>query len=393
MEALYTLIWGDITKSLTALMVLLLLWTLWMLHTHFSDILSLITRKKQYKTEKDIKNHQFFKDLQYRSEHPPICMIADVDKGKLIIATDLLQIQYKVAYECFKKWLVEDFSEWTIDTLKERITHTLQQIHAGQWEECKNIGIPDAFLKKFSTVNQLNQSYINQNITSLIQSSLPLSVIDKIYITLNYLSTYYDLLITDMPKTVLSLNGDLRGLVYKNFVLGAIDGITKKYLPPDISYTPKVEIILEDLIHRCKASRARVIAFHDYKKTVFDGMFSVVYEAACPGVRKGTCDINYKYTSMISDIIHSISSKQMFEKKVEDCILEFKHLLSKDGSEFIVAYPIINNNQITGFLMVEWLSYYLYERMEIRKLKKCIVEGCMSVAPYLYYSNTSTSAA
>ena len=385
MENFYLALWNDIKNLGRPFIVFLIAYFLYLFARHFSEILQAFVKKKKEKTEKDIKNHQFFKDLQYRSVNVPQCLITDVDKGKLLIATDLLKICFEVGNTCFRNWLTADVSKWTNDDLKQHVMQTLQQVHNMQWEKCKEYGIPDAFLRKFGAINSLNQSYLGNNITSILQTDLPLSVLDRTYIILDYLACYYDLLITDMPKTVLSINGDLRGLVYKDYVIGAIDGKTKRYLPPDITYTPKVEILLEDLIHKCKASRARVLVFHDFKTSPYDGMFSVVYEAACPGVRSGNCELSYWYTNTIADIVKPISEKQFFEKSVDDCMLQFKHFLEKEGSEYIAGYPIVLNEKIVGFLLVEWLSALLHEKLEPKRLRRFLVDGVSNIAPYLDY--------
>lgn len=384
MENFYLEVWKDIQNLGLPFVTLFICFVFYLVSKHFSEILAIFAKKSKQKTEKDIKNHQFFKDLQYRSANVPQCLIAEVDRGKLIIATDLLKICYEVGNKCFGDWLTEDISKWDISILKQRVLQTLQNVHNAQWESCKHYGIPDAFLRKFGAVNSLNQTYLGNNITAVLQTDLPLSVIDRLYIILNYLSTYYDLLITDMPKTVLSINGDLRGLAYKGYVIGAIDGKTKRYLPPDITYSPKVKILLEDVIYKCRASRARVCIFHDGKET-FDGMYSVVYEAACPGVKGGNCEICYQYTNGIADLVKPISEKQFFEKPVEDCMTAFRCILEKDGSEYIAGYPITVGEKVVGFLLVEWLSSLLHDRAEPKRLRRFLVDGANAVAPYCMY--------
>lgn len=94
---------------------------------------------------------------------------------------------------------------------------------------------------------------------------------------LGFLTVYYSTLIIEIGRVIESINGDLKGEVFDNMVVGGND--YRCYPVPNRDFIPLVETKLNEVILSTKASRASIFVIHDVPSDDYlQGCISRVYE-------------------------------------------------------------------------------------------------------------------
>lgn len=386
-------IWNDLTSSISPLSAIILLTVVYICIKYASNIgeaiktvFYFIINKKQFKhkTKKDLEKHQIFKDLLYWKEYSVDQCFAPGDIVKLKIAKEVLRINLTTTY----KWLkasVDNVEKIVEGNTRKLLGQDFEKLAAIQWTEYKKRGIPDAFLRKFSDVNSVAKNFIQDRMNDLLAEDMNLDIYDRLYLVLGSLNTYYGTLLTDLPRTVQALNGDLRGCVFDGEVIGGADTV-RCYLPPNLSYKTPALNRLNELIHSSKCARACVFVFHDYiEENILDGKVSAVYEAVAPGVSPITAEVSYIDVTPLTNIVQRLLKHEKVLLNTRDADADLAQILHHQGVQVLLAQGIWIKDKLVGALVLAWLNEDIMSFVDMDQVQKTIEEYALKLSHYVDY--------
>lgn len=387
-------IWSDLVSDITPSRALLVLVAIYIVVKYarnignFFKVLCLGLFNKEvfhHKTKKDLENHQIFNDLKYWREYSVDQCFSSGDIVKLKIAKEMLKINFSTTYDWLKD-LVKHIDDIIQGNTRKLLTNQFEKLSAIQWTKYKERGIPDAFLRKFSDVNSVSKTFIQDRMSDLLAENFSLNIYDRLYLVLGSLNTYYGTLLTDLPRTVQALNGDLRGYEFDGELIGGADA-SRCYLPPNCSYTLPATNRLNDLIHISKCSRACVFVFHDYiEDNILDGKTSLVYEAVAPGVKSVKAESAYQPVTPIIPLVSRLQNNEIVYIFTKDTDPNLASMLNHKGVQVSMGRGIFVKNKMVGYLVLEWLNEDIMEFVNIDNVKAKLEEYSYKFSHYVDYS-------
>lgn len=315
--------------------------------------------KSEY-TKKDVLNHPIFRDLEYWLNKGIYLVKIDKSYAKELIMKDVLRIKFTIIKDILTNRIKND----TIDEigdyeLRKFFLEMFREIDAQQILGWRSTGIPEVFINKYLTVQQIGQEVVRNTIKVFLSGAIEASNYTKCYLSLSVLDAHLTNVYANAVSTALSLNGDLNGIIYKGVVIGT------SHTTYAVESPVSEDLILgrlDELITATRASRAGVTLFHDYPgNDPFGGKFSIVYEKCLPGVSSDRKDIQYLPAYLLKDLEVPFSKGEM----VAGTFLEFEFglgkLMREHGTEVLVAFPIMDKSGIKGFVKLNWLSKTKYK--------------------------------
>lgn len=361
------IIWHDmITTPWGALLGIAIL-VLFLFKEQFKEFFEYTLKKKHHQsygkseyTKKDVLNHPIFRDLEYWINKGIYLVKIDKSYAKELIMKDVLHTKFTIIKDILTNRIKND----TIDEigdyeLRKFFLEMFREIDAQQILGWRSAGIPEAFINKYLTVQQLGQEVVRNTIKVFLSGAIEASNYTKCYLSLSVLDAHLTNVYANAVSTALSLNGDLNGIIYKGVVIGT------SHTTYAVESPVSEDLILgrlDELITATRASRAGVTLFHDYPgNDPFGGKFSIVYEKCLPGVSSDRKDIQYLPAYLLKDFEVPFSKGEM----VVGTFLEFEFglgkLMREHGTEVLVAFPIMDNSGIKGFVKLNWLSKTKYK--------------------------------
>lgn len=387
-------IWSDLITDITPSSAIIIVTLIYLVIKYARNIgnflksfcFGLISKEVfMHKTKKDLEKHQIFNDLKYWRDYSVDNCFSAGDAVKLKIAKEMLKINFSTAYNWLQD-LVKNIDDIIQGNTRKLMSNQFEKLAAIQWTKYKERGIPDAFLRKFSDVNSVAKTFIQDRMSDLLAENFSLNIYDRLYLVLGSLDTYYGTLLTDLPRTVQALNGDLRGYEFDGELIGGADA-TRCYLPPNCSYNLPATNRLTELIHSSKCSRAGVYVFHDYvENNILDGKVSLVYEAVAPGVKSVKGESTYKPATPITSIVPKLQKNEIVYLLTKNVDSILASILNHKGVQVSMYRGIFVKDKMVGFLVLEWLNEDIMEFIDLSAVKSKLDEYSYQFSHYVDYS-------
>lgn len=343
-------------------------------------------------SKEDLKNHQFFKDIQFYID----CKIDQLynqetfrtfDRAKLLMAHDLLMIKMKDA----QKWVTSFINDTDFDdpyiNLQSLLKIRIEKHNANIWNEFKKLDIPPLFIEKFIEVSKIHAEYLSLTLDSILSDQLPLSVYEKVSVMLGLISQYYTTIILRMRDVIQSINGDLKGLVYRGHVVGGND--YRCYPVPSREYIPIVEKRLQELSLSTRSKRVAIYVLHDFVGDDYlRGYFSKIYEYEAVGFTSLISKFQYKPAILLAEILSSLKQHQGISLSVNELNEVATKALLDSGIVGVMVYPIFLYDKLRGFLALEYNSIEVFNHVNKDEIMESLKKYASLLNIYLDYTKT-----
>lgn len=182
----------------------------------YLDILiaSKAAHKNSY-TVKDLERHAIFLDLDYWLTSGVSILQINTCLGKELIMKDLLLIKYELIKNKLIKSLKEVSDKMELVELEIIFNRLMSEYNREQILRWKAAGIPELFIKKYLAFQVKNIDSIKGSAKIVFNKNIIASNSTRIYLLLSIIRNYLATTYTNAVATILSMNGDLNGLVYK----------------------------------------------------------------------------------------------------------------------------------------------------------------------------------
>ena len=375
---------------------MLTLWILYVLYKERSTVLDLLRgflllRAKRKKLKKqDLLTHQVFKDLDFWIEYrinqlysPDDSKIND--KAKVAIGRDLLLIKFKN----IREWLFNFVDTTNLDdpclNIRSLFLHRIEKNASIQYSLLKDNGIPPLFINKFTEISRIHESYLSKCNDDILSDKVPLTMYERMYVLLGNFSTYLTTMLAEMNYVIQSINGDLKGIHYKHYIIGGND--YRCYPVPCRDYIPYVEDNLAKLSGLTKANRCCVSVFHDVADDDYTrGCFSKIYEYHTHGLSSSMQHFQYKSCAMLMDILPELKQHKSFTSKTSNLNPLFRDLTEKVGVEVVCIYPIFNKDRLRGFLEIAYTNDEAYANLDASEIQNNMKYYASLLNVYVDYS-------
>lgn len=360
------IIWHDmITTPWGALLGIVVL-MLFLFKEQIREVISFILKRKSITygkseySKKDVLNHPIFRDLDYWINKGISLVKIEKSYAKELIMKDVLQIKFHV----IKELLTNNIKNDIIDNmgnydLKKFFQEMFRDMGAQQVLGWRNAGIPEAFIAKYLTIQQLGQEVVHNTIKVFLSSAIDATNYTKCYLILSVLDAQLTNVYANAVSTALSLNGDLNGVIYKGVIIGA------SHTSYAIDAPVSEELItsrLDELLSKVHCSRAAVVLFHDYPETdPFDGKFSIVYEQCSPGVASEKRDVQYMPSYLLNEFKEPFLNGKLVSGTVMDFDYSVNKIMQQHGTEVLAMYPLKDEGSLKGFIKLNWISRNKYK--------------------------------
>lgn len=315
--------------------------------------------KSEY-SKKDVLNHPIFRDLDYWINKGIGLVKIEKSYAKELIMKDVLLIKFNVIKDLLTENIKDDkIGEMSNYELKKFFQELFRDMDAQQVIGWRNAGIPEVFIKKYLTIQQMGQEVVQNTIKVFLSNGIDATNYTKCYLILSVLDAQLTNVYANAVTTALSLNGDLNGIIYK----GVIIGVSHNFYAVDTPVSEDLIISrLDELLAKVHSSRAAVVLFHDYPEMdPFDGKFSVVYEQCAPGVAGDKRDSQYLPAYLISSFKEPFEKGELQVGTILDYDFGISKIMRQHGSEVLAVYPLKDEGSIKGFLKLNWISKTKYE--------------------------------
>lgn len=351
--------------------------------------------RKRVITKEDLLNHQFFKDIKFLLDYKINQLynqetFKHFDKAKLLMAHDLLQIKLLDV----QSW-VKDFVENTnfndpYLNIRSLLKDKLDKHTINIWDKYQKLEIPSLFIEKFTEISKIHVEYLSLILDDFLSEKIPLTIYERVFIILGCLSQYYMTLVIQMKEVIQSINGDLKGLVYKGQVVG---GNNYKYYPvPTKEYISIVEKRLQEISLTTRAKRVSIYLFHDYVGDDYlQGNFSKLYEYESLGFSSLISKFQYKAATLLCDVLSKFKQHQGVVAEASELNEIFANLLIENGIVAIAYYPIFLHDSLRGFLALEFNSLDTYNKIDKDSILTSLRKYASLLNIYLDYTKTGFS--
>lgn len=344
----------------------------------------------------DLLEHQLFKDLDYWIDYRVNQMYGQTsnhsyDKAKIAMARAMLLLKLKDS----KLWLQDfvhntNFELASLEDIKVSFLHKKEKHRSIQWNEYKKRGIPQKFIEKFVEVSRIHETYVMDALAGMLSEKIPMTIYEKLYLVLNFLSTYYTTLIVETGRVVDSINGDLKGEIFDGMIVGGNE--YKSYPVPNREYIPLVETKLNEILMISRASRASIFIFHDFiGDDYLQGCISRIYEYEVKGFSPVMGKFQYKPAICVSDMIQNWKRHEGFCSEISDVNDMLKEFLVEIGVEAIITYPMFLGGQLKGFIGLEYSNLEVFRNQDLEKVLGIIKKYSSILNIYIDYRKTGLS--
>ncbi len=377
-------IWNDVKQGGIPLLVMTFIALLLFIKPYTHNILTflgnLITlkfgKKSKSYTLQDIKNHQIFKDLNFWLEmgidsinlnnthvgFPFSSRHKEADdyvKAKEQIAKDVLRIKFTVVKEYLETLIKDnDLEKIDLESAKRYVEEYLNKCQIKQYNQMKEIKIPEPFLKKYFVYEQMALEFLNQTINSYLdEKSFDLDILTRIYLIFNALNTYLADTYNTMLSSVAAINGDLNGCDYKGKIIG--EKREEIIQPPHSSYTYSCREELKKVMTEFGASRCYLMKYYTNSKN--EDVHSTVYEVCDVGIMPMINKVQNIANNMESEVLAMLKNGTVISVDISKFNNFVSKRLTERGINAIILTPVFGGNEFSGVLALDYLSINEYE--------------------------------
>ena len=167
-------------------------------------------------TVKDLKKHPIFLDLDYWTSVGVSILHVNTCLGKEMIMKDLLHLKYSLVKDRLLRVIDSEVSDnMPLEDLKLVILSNISEYNKVQVLHWKTAGIPEAFIRKYVSLQVKNIDMVKGAMKILFDKNIVASNSVRLYLFLSLIRNELASMYTNAVSTILAMNGDLNGLVYK----------------------------------------------------------------------------------------------------------------------------------------------------------------------------------
>lgn len=164
--------------------------------------------------------HSLFANINYRLYNEiPILDLLPSKPIKQQMFRDILSIYIKTLYKTCKEITEVDMNDWSTDKWCDEIARYLNKCNYTFIDMCKESGVPDIVMTKFTRWHSSTQDIMFDGIMSLGCSKLFNSNIARTNTLFFMLNLLLVTTIADAEKTLKELNGDVHGKLYNGKII------------------------------------------------------------------------------------------------------------------------------------------------------------------------------
>jgi len=401
-------LWNDVKNGGTSLYILCFFVLMYFLKPYVQNILTffgnLIKGKVEKKTKEytvqDVKNHPIFKDLDFWLDvgikslkmnniniNYPLTRIAhkeseDYLKAKEEIAKDILTIKFTTIKEYLQMFLEENpLENIDLDSIRAHFEKYVAKCEIKQYNKMTEAKIPEEFLKKYYIYERMALDLLKNNMTGVLsERAFDLSPISRIYLALTALNNYLAESYNTMLFAVFTINGDLNGTEYK----GNIIGKKKQEIlqPPNSTLVMPAREKLAKMLYEFGASRVILLKYFEKNKELYH---SAVYEVCARGVTSVLESLQHVSSMSELDTINILKNNTIISVEISKFNNHLMERLSARGDNAIVLVPVIDDNNLIGLLVLDYISVEEFNARHMDRHDKKLKEYAKDLVPYITY--------
>lgn len=402
------IIWNDVKNGGTALYILCFFIFMYFIKPHINNILSFfgnlikgkVEKKVKSYTASDVRNHPIFKDLDFWLEigikslkmnniniNYPLTRVIhkeseDYLKAKEDIAKDILIIKFESVKEYLKLFLEENpLEKLDIDSVKSYFEKYISKCEIKQYNLMLEQKIPEEFLKKYFIYEKMAVELLKNNILSILNENIfDITPMSRVYLSFTSLNNYLAESYNTMLFTVFTINGDLNGVEYKGNIIGKkkIDILQ----PPNATLVIPARDKLNKIMYEFGADRALLIKYFNKDKELYH---SVVYETCNKGVTSVISTLQMVQSTAEMETINLLKNDTIIAVEISKLNNTLIERLSSRGVDAIVLVPILEDGELTGALVLDYLSVEEFETKNMDKKDDILKEYSKELLPYISY--------
>lgn len=395
-------IWNDIKEFGTGFWVFILLLNMYWLKNQWisfiKELCSIITfktfrkRKSIHYSKKDILKHRLFKDIDYwlaigipalqiKSRHHSTEEQDYID-NKERMAKELFRIKLEINKEYFKKFVEEvDFDNIDMAVCGSYFQDCITKINITQKQKFIERGISPKFLNKYYVSADISEQIINASIKTIFERMSDMDTSTKAYISLNIIDAYLNIIYGNILETIDSINGDLKGEIFDGEPMcRAYHSVIK---PPHPTYPMIVKEKLEAITNEFNGARALVIKYYEKDNTDYH---SAVYEYSRNGVTSEMSSIQQINDDLERNVYNIMKEHGTIATDISKFGQNTIERLNNRGVKAIIISPIINDNNIDGALVIDYIAKGAFDEViKDKELDSKVKKFAESLAPYIVY--------
>lgn len=170
-----------------------------------------------FSTPKDLSNHTFFNNAQYRLvvEIPSLELMPS-KPVKQQMFRDILAIETKILRDICFDIIKMDMTEWSNDYWVSQVISKINEIILGLEKRAMEEGIPEIVIRKYIKWHYATLDLLFDYVKDLGNSTVYKDNISRTNTLLLIMNFMIMITIADAEKTLKELNGEIGGKIYKN---------------------------------------------------------------------------------------------------------------------------------------------------------------------------------
>lgn len=341
-------------------------------------------------TKKDVEKHRLFRDIDYwlsigiqalqiKSTH---IEEQDYIDNKEKMAKELFRIKLEVNKEYLSKFVEEiDFDNVDSDVCCSYFLDCNTKINITQKQKFIERGISPKFLNKYYVISNFGEKLITNSIKTIFSPSNNMNTATKMYVALNTVDGYLNIIYDNILESIDSINGDLKGETFDGEPMcKAYHTIIKA---PHPTYPLIVKEKLSSVLQEFNGSRALIIKYYEKRNQLFH---SAVYESTLPGITSEISNIQEVNDDVEINVMSILKENGCIAAELSKFGANTIERLNSRGVKGIIISPIINDGKIDGALIIDYLNIETFNDVQKRKdLDSVIKKETESFAPYIVY--------
>lgn len=395
-------IWSDIKDFGTSYWAFLIIFILVYFKEPIVQLCKVLINKLSNKhkefvyTKKDLLRHPIFKDLDYwlnigikalrlkNNLHPEE---EDYINNKEKMAKEVIRIKYETTRESLKTFIEEtDIDNLDSDVACSYLMDCLTKNSITQKQRFIERGISPKFLNKFYLLTDLTEKSVFSAIRNFFIRGCELSTSTKMYVALNTLDGFLNVIFDNLIETIDSINGDLRDELFDG------EPMCKSYRsvlkPPHPTYSMIIKEKLDEVLRDFNGSRAFIIKYFDKNGERYH---SAIYESTIIGITSEIENIQMVSDDREKNVTNILKTNGCIAADISKFGSNTIERFNARGVKGILIAPIYNDNRIDGALCVDYISVEKFEKnIKDEELDNKLKKYAEAFAPYIVYPHNYT---
>lgn len=392
----WLIIWSDIKDFGPSFWVFLIIFLLVYFKEQFAYIFKSLANKllhgnKLHYTKKDLLKHPLFKDLDYwlnigikairlkNNMHPDD---EDYINNKEKMAKEVIRIKYETSKQSMKTFLEEtDFDNMDCEVARNYLMDCLEKNIITQKQKFIERGISPKFLNKFYLLSDITEKIVFNSIKNIFHKDCDLTTTTKMYLALNSLDGYLNIIFNNLLETIDSINGDLKDELFDGKPM--CKSYKAKLKPPHPTYTMIVDEKLSEILRDLNGSRAMICKYFTKNNEHYH---SAIYESTIVGVTSEIDNVQMICDNREKNILNIMNKSGSIAADISKFGANTIERLNARGVKGIIIVPLYNNGKIDGALSIDYISVEKFEKiMNDKTIDEKLKAYATDLSPYIQY--------